>query len=144
MNPLFGEHMLTSNVIGILPGTDPVLSKEIIIVSAHRDHLGRTPDGIHYPGANDDLSGLAATLELARAFVKFKAENKPNKRTLMFVAYGAEEQHEMGSMYHVVNPLPGYPNKNIVLMITIDMIGQGYDKWGKFSQSELNEYATTG
>ncbi|MFZ6687694.1 M28 family metallopeptidase [Undibacterium sp. SXout11W] len=142
-NPLFGERMLTSNVMGVLPGTDPVLSKEIIIVSAHRDHLGRTPDGIHYPGANDDLSGLAATLELARAFVKFKAENKPNKRTLMFVAYGAEEQHEMGSMYHVANPLPRYPNKNIVLMITIDMIGQGYDKWGRFSQSELNEYAQT-
>ncbi|MFZ6747161.1 M28 family metallopeptidase [Undibacterium sp. JH2W] len=142
-NPLFGERMASSNIIGILPGTDPVLSREVIIISGHRDHLGRTPDGIHYPGANDDLSGLAATMELARAFAQLKARNIANKRTLMFIAYGAEEQHEMGSMYHVAHPVPGAPNKNIVLMISIDMIGLGFDKWNNFSQARRDEYANT-
>lgn len=139
-NPLLGERMATSNVIGIIPGNDPDLSDEVIIISAHRDHLGQTPDDIHYPGANDDLSGLAATLELARMFMQHKGENK---RTLMFVAYGAEEQHEMGSMYHVAHPLPNFPNENIVLMISIDMIGLGYDKWSSFTPAQLNRYAST-
>ncbi|ELX09845.1 peptidase M28 [Janthinobacterium sp. HH01] len=139
-NPLLGQRMATSNVIGIIPGNDPDLSDEVIIISAHRDHLGQTPDDIHYPGANDDLSGLAATLELARMFMQHKGENK---RTLMFVAYGAEEQHEMGSMYHIAHPLPDFPNENIVLMISIDMIGLGYDKWSSFTPAQLNRYAHT-
>ncbi|MDY7578966.1 M28 family peptidase [Herbaspirillum sp. RTI4] len=142
-NPLHGERMATSNVIGIIPGNDRILSKEVIVISAHRDHLGSTPNGIPYPGANDDLSGLAAVMELARAFERQKVAKKPNKRTLMFVAYGAEEQREMGSMYHADHPLPGFPNKNIVLMISIDMIGLGYDKWSTFTQTQLNHYAKT-
>ena len=75
------------------------------------------------------------------AFTELKQTGQRNKRTLMFVAYGAEEQDEMGSMHHVANPLPGYPNKNIVLMITIDMIGLGFDKWNNFSPAQLNAYA---
>jgi hypothetical protein len=142
-NPLLGERMATSNVIGVIPGSDPLLSKEIIIVSAHRDHLGRNPDGVQYPGANDDLSGLAATLELAHMFKQYRAENKPNKRTLMFVAYGAEEQQDMGSMYHVAHPLPGFPNENIVLMISIDMIGLGFDEWSNFTPAQLSRYANS-
>ncbi|CUI04538.1 M28 family metallopeptidase [Massilia antarctica] len=139
-NPLLGERMATSNVIGIIPGNDPELSDEIIIISAHRDHLGQTPDGVHYPGANDDLSGLASVMELARLFMQHKGGNK---RTLMFIAYGAEEQHEMGSMHHVAHPLPDFPNENIVLMISIDMIGQGYDKWSSFTPAQLSRYANT-
>ena len=139
-NPLLGERMATSNVIGIIPGNDPELSDEIMIISAHRDHLGQTPDGVHYPGANDDLSGLASVMELARLFMQHKGGNK---RTLMFIAYGAEEQHEMGSMHHVAHPLPDFPNENIVLMISIDMIGQGYDKWSSFTPAQLSRYANT-
>lgn len=137
-NPLFGMTAPTSNIIGILPGNDPRLSKEVVIVSGHRDHLGHNPDGVHYPGANDDLSGVAATVELARAFAKLKDRNK---RTLMFVAYSAEEQHDMGSMHHVDHPLPAAPNKNIVLMITIDMIGRGYDPWARFTQAQMDAYS---
>lgn len=138
-NPLYGMKAPTSNLIGILPGNDPRLSKEVVIVSGHRDHLGHNPDGVQYPGANDDLSGVASTVELARAFARLKQKNK---RTLMFVAYGAEEQHDMGSMYHVDHPVPAAPNKNIVLMITIDMIGRGYDAWGGFSQAQMDAYSS--
>ncbi|UMR28884.1 M20/M25/M40 family metallo-hydrolase [Massilia sp. MB5] len=139
-NPLLGKRMATSNVIGIIPGNDPALAREVIIISAHRDHLGRAPGGAHYPGANDDLSGLAATLELARMFAHYKGSNK---RTLMFVAYGAEEQGEMGSMHHVAHPLPGFPNKHIVLMISIDMIGRGFERWSSYSQAQRDRYAET-
>lgn len=135
-----GTRVNTSNIIGIIPGNDPVLSKEVIIVSGHRDHLGHTKGGTQYPGANDDLSGVASTIELARAFSKLKTKNK---RTLMFVAYGAEEQEFMGSMYQVAHPVHSAPNENIVLMITIDMIGRGFDNWGSFSQTELDGYANT-
>jgi hypothetical protein len=139
-NPLAGTLANTSNIIGIIPGNDPVLSKEVIIISGHRDHLGHTPGGIQYPGANDDLSGIAATIELARAFATLKSKNK---RTLMFVAYGAEEQEYMGSMYQVAHPIPAAVNENIVLMITIDMIGRGFDAWSSFSQAQMDRYANT-
>ncbi|MEK8033327.1 M20/M25/M40 family metallo-hydrolase [Ideonella sp. DXS29W] len=137
-NPLYGQKASSSNIIGIIPGNDPVLSKEVVIISGHRDHLGYDPSAIQYPGANDDLSGVAATLELARAFYKLKAKNK---RTLMFVAYGAEEQAQMGSMHHVDHPVAAAPNKNIVFMTTIDMIGRGFDKWADFSQSQMDSYS---
>ena len=138
-NPQIGLKAETANIIGIIPGNDATLSKEVIIISGHRDHLGHNPGGVQYPGANDDLSGVASAIELAHAFSELKTRNK---RTLMFVAYGAEEQVDMGSMYHADHPVPVAPNKNIVLMITIDMIGRGYDKWSNFSQSEMDQYSS--
>lgn len=137
-NPLLGTAMASSNVIGILPGNDSELSKEVILISAHRDHLGCTPKREQYPGANDDLSGLASIMELARKFAQHKGENK---RTLMFVAYGAEEQKEMGSMHHIATLLPDSSHKSIVLMISIDMIGLGYDAWSGFGQDKRKRYA---
>lgn len=137
-NPSLGTRARTSNVMGLLPGNDPKLAKEVIIVSAHHDHLGQTPHGVPYPGANDDATGVAATLELARAFAQLKGNNK---RTLLFVAYGAEEQEEMGSMYHVENPLPAVPNKNIIMMLSIDMIGRGFNAWTAMPQKELDQYS---
>lgn len=134
-NPEFGKLVRSSNILGVIPGNDPLLKHEVIIVSAHRDHLGHTPDGIHYPGANDDLSGVAATLEIARAFVKL---NGLNKRTLLFAAYGAEEQGDMGSTYHAAHPVPYASHKNVVLMISIDMVGRGFEDWTRFSSKTLN------
>lgn len=120
-NPLLGKTVKTSNIIGVIPGNDPVLAKEVIIVSGHRDHLGHTPENVQYPGANDDLTGIAATVELARAFAAIQHKNK---RTLMFVAFGAEEQDRMGSTFQVAHPVRLAPNRNIVLMMSIDMIGR--------------------
>ncbi len=138
-NLQLGQKANTSNIIGILPGNDPELAKEVIIISGHRDHLGFNNDlRKQYPGANDDLTGVAATLELARAFAKLEGQNK---RTLMFVAYGAEEQKYMGSIYHSQNPVAAAPNAQIVLMISIDMIGLGYDKWQSFSQKQMDAYS---
>ncbi len=139
-NPLLGQSVSSNNILGLLPGSDPQLRHELIIISAHHDHLGWTADGRYYPGANDDLSGLAAMLELARAFKALHDSGKPNKRSLLFVAYGAEEQYEMGSMYHAAHPLADFPNNRIALMISIDMMGLGYQDWRHYSAQQRHAY----
>jgi aminopeptidase YwaD len=113
------------NVIGILEGTDSVLRNEAIVIGGHYDHLGRggqgslTPNStdIHF-GADDNASGTAGVLELA--IQAAKARN--NKRTLIFVAFGAEEEGLIGSNYYVNNPV--FPLEQTVAMVNMDMIGR--------------------
>jgi len=113
------------NVIGIVEGTDPVLKSEAIVIGAHYDHLGRGGAGslaansteIHH-GADDNASGTAAILELARQF----ARDKKNKRTLIFMAFGGEEEGLLGSKYYVNNPV--WPLDKTVAMINLDMVGR--------------------
>ncbi len=113
------------NVIGILEGTDPVLKNEAIVIGAHYDHLGKGGQGslainsteIHH-GADDNASGVAGVLELARQFAK----ERKNKRTLIFVAFGGEEEGLIGSKFYVNNPV--FPLEKTVAMINMDMIGR--------------------
>ena len=113
------------NVIGILPGTDPQLKSEAIIIGAHYDHLGRGGAGslaanstdIHH-GADDNASGTSAVLELARQFAK----EKKNKRTLIFMAFGGEEEGLLGSKHYVNNPV--WPLDKTIAMINLDMVGR--------------------
>lgn len=113
------------NVIGILYGHDPALKNEAIIIGAHYDHLGRGGQGslavnssdIHH-GADDNASGTAAILELARQFAK----EKKNKRTIIFMAFGGEEEGLLGSKYYVNNPV--WPLDKTVAMINLDMVGR--------------------
>ena len=108
------------NVIGMLPGTDPELSKEAILFSAHLDHLGvRTGVGdVIYNGADDDASGVTAVVTLADAF---GAMPRP-KRTLLFMAFWGEESGLLGSKQFVANP--SWPLEKIVANINIEMIGR--------------------
>jgi hypothetical protein len=113
------------NVIGILEGHDPVLKNEAIVIGAHYDHLGRGGQGslaanssdIHH-GADDNASGTAAIIELARQFAK----DKSNKRTIIFVAFSGEEDGLFGSKYYVNNPV--FPLDKTVAMINLDMVGR--------------------
>jgi hypothetical protein len=117
------------NVIGILPGTDRTLKNEAIIIGAHYDHLGHGGQGsldvnstaIHH-GADDNASGTAAILELAREFVR----EKKNKRTLIFIAFGGEEEGLIGSKYYVNNPV--FPLDKTIAMINLDMVGRLKDQ----------------
>ncbi|MDQ3130037.1 MAG: M20/M25/M40 family metallo-hydrolase [Acidobacteriota bacterium] len=117
------------NVIGILEGTDAVLKSEAIIIGAHYDHLGKGGQGslavnsqeIHH-GADDNASGVAAMLELARQF----AEAKNNKRTLIFIAFGGEEEGLIGSKFYTSNPI--FPLNKTVAMINLDMVGRLKDE----------------
>jgi hypothetical protein len=116
------------NVIGILEGRDDVLKNEAIVIGAHYDHLGRGGQGslavnssdVHH-GADDNASGTAAILELARYFAK----EKINKRTLIFVAFSGEEEGLIGSKYYVNNPV--FPLEKTVAMINLDMVGRMKD-----------------
>ncbi len=113
------------NVIGVLEGNDNALKNEAIVIGAHYDHLGRGGQGslavnstaIHH-GADDNASGVAAMLELARQFAK----SKTNKRTLIFIAFGGEEEGLLGSKFYVNNPV--FPLAKTVAMINMDMIGR--------------------
>lgn len=107
----------TANVVGVLPGRDPVLGKEYVVYSAHHDHLGvGTPangDSI-YNGAADNASGTAAILAIAEAFARMPADQKP-RRSIMFAAVAAEESGLLGSQKFCVDPpiAPGYMAANI-------------------------------
>jgi hypothetical protein len=118
------------NVIGVLEGSDPILKKENIIIGAHYDHLGRGGEGslaskpgeIHH-GADDNASGTAGLIELARLF---SVQRSKLKRTLIFIAFGGEEEGLLGSNYYVNHPLA--PLTNTVGMINMDMIGRMKDR----------------
>ncbi len=107
----------TANVVGVLPGRDPVLSKEYVVYSAHHDHLGvGTPangDSI-YNGAVDNASGTAAMLAIADAFARMPADQKP-RRSIMFAAVAAEESGLLGSQKFCTDPpvAPGYMAANV-------------------------------
>lgn len=110
-----------SNVIGVIPGSAPTLRDEVVIIGAHLDHMGKRPNGDLYAGADDNASGLAVMLELARAAVE--SGLKP-ARTLMFAAYNAEELGLHGSCYYVQQK-PLYPLASTKVMISVDMVGIG-------------------
>ena len=113
------------NVIAILPGSDPKLKEEVIVLSAHLDHIGITKpvkgDSINN-GALDNAAGVATTLEVARAFTEAK---KRPRRSIMFLTVTGEEKGLLGAEYFARNPT--VPLKNIAGDVDIDMPVLTYD-----------------
>ena len=109
------EPTVTTNAIGWRPGTDP--DAGVILISAHLDHLGVRADGTIMHGANDDASGVAAVLELARAL----SSGEAHRRGLLFVAFGSEEVGGLGSGWF--GDHPPVPLSEIVANLAIEMIG---------------------
>ncbi len=109
------EQGVTTNAIGWLQGSDPTAG--VLMISAHLDHIGVRPDGVVMYGANDDASGTVAVIELANAL----AASGPHERSIMFVAYGAEEAGLLGSRYFVDHP--PIPLEEIAANLEIEMIG---------------------
>ena len=112
--------MPSSNVIGVLLGSDPKLQDEVVILSAHLDHIGvgapdKTGDTINN-GAEDNAIGIASLIEEAKRFV---ASGKPPRRTILFLAVTAEEKGLIGSDYFANNPT--VPLKSIVADVNLDM-----------------------
>jgi acetylornithine deacetylase/succinyl-diaminopimelate desuccinylase-like protein len=114
-----------SNVIGLLPGRDPVLRNEAIIVGAHYDHLGLggfgslDPDstGKVHNGADDNASGAAMLIQIASRLAA-----TPPARTVIFIAFSGEELGLLGSSYYVKQPI--YPLSTTLAMINLDMVGR--------------------
>ncbi len=106
------------NVVGWYPGADESVREEHICVGAHLDHLG-VQGGELFPGADDNGSGSTAVLQLARAI--HAGTIKP-RRSVLLMAFGAEERGLLGSKYYAENPLR--PLEKMVCMLNIDMIGR--------------------
>ncbi|HYO62517.1 MAG TPA: M28 family peptidase [Pyrinomonadaceae bacterium] len=115
----------TENVVAFIPGSDPRLRAEVVVISSHYDHLGTdaslTGDRI-YNGAADDASGVAASLELARAFVRAKAEGFGPRRSLLFVNFSGEEKGLIGST-HYAQREPLVPLEQTVAVVNMDGVG---------------------
>jgi len=115
----------TQNVVALLPGTDPALRGEYVVVGAHFDHLGRSSESAQDPeardairnGADDNASGTAAVLELARLLAR-----RPVKRSVVFVTFSGEELGLLGSQYFVEHA--PVPIDRLQAMLNFDMVGR--------------------
>lgn len=115
------EDRRAANVIGILPGTDPERASEVVVLGAHYDHLGRV-DGAVHPGADDNASGTAVVLGLARSF----SMSGGTPRTLVFALFGGEEAGLLGSTHYVRRPT--LPMERTIAMLNFDMVGRMRDR----------------
>jgi hypothetical protein len=111
-----------TNVLGVLPGQDTSRQDDVIIVGAHRDHFGEQA-GLQFPGADDNASGTAVMLELAR--VLSQSAISP-KRSILFVSFDGEERGLLGSTLYVSHP--ALPLQKTVAMINLDHLGVGNGK----------------
>jgi acetylornithine deacetylase/succinyl-diaminopimelate desuccinylase-like protein len=113
------------NVVGILPGRDPVLRNQTVVLGAHYDHLGRggfgslDPDstGKIHNGADDNASGAAALIQVAARLAA-----SPPARTVVFIAFSGEELGLLGSAHYVKEPI--YPLGATLAMVNLDMVGR--------------------
>jgi Iap family predicted aminopeptidase len=120
LNKKYGGNLGDSeNIWAFIEGSEK--PNEIIVISAHYDHVG-TKDGEVYNGADDDGSGTSALLELAQAFQIAKKEGHGPKRSILFLHVTGEEHGLHGSRFYSENPL--FPLENTVADVNIDMIGR--------------------
>lgn len=106
------------NVLATLPGVDPRLNQEVVVVGAHFDHLGADQGEVYY-GADDNASGTAGLLEIAEAFAR---NTQGPRRSVLFAGWDAEESGLLGSYYYVARPT--YPLERTVAKFQMDMIGR--------------------
>ena len=113
----FKSSYQSQNVIGYVEGTE--FPDSVVVVSAHYDHLGMMGNKVYFPGANDNASGTALLLNLAYHYT----HKELPKKTIVFIAFGAEEAGLIGSKYFVENTL--IPLKKINFVMNIDLMGTG-------------------
>ncbi|MBU8882508.1 M28 family peptidase [Kaistella sp. DKR-2] len=109
----------SENILAFIKGSEK--PDEIIVISAHYDHVG-TKNGVVYNGADDDGSGTVAVMEIAKAFNKAKKAGHGPKRSILFLHVTGEEHGLLGSKYYADHPI--YPMANTVANLNIDMIGR--------------------
>jgi hypothetical protein len=122
------------NVVGMLPGSDPALRDQYIVVSAHYDHLG-VRNGRIYNGANDDGSGVVSAIEIANALTSLEVHPK---RSIVFAAFFGEEEGLLGSRYYTHHP-PA-PLRSTVANINLEQMGRTDEQDGP----ETGAFAFTG
>lgn len=116
------EFLEGSNVLAVIEGTDEKLKKEYVFVTAHYDHLGIADSTVIYYGADDNASGTAGVIEIARAFAEAKKQGIGPKRTVVCMLVSGEEKGLLGSKFYTDYPL--FPLDKTTVDINIDMIGR--------------------
>jgi Zn-dependent M28 family amino/carboxypeptidase len=119
------ESLTAENVLCYIEGSDPVLKNQIVIISAHYDHIGITNGQINN-GADDDGSGTVSTLELAEAFMEAKKNGQGPRRSILILNVSGEEKGLLGSEWY--SDFPVFPLENTVCDLNIDMIGRKDDQ----------------
>jgi len=125
------EVLLGQNLLGFIEGSD--LKDEIVIVSAHYDHVGRKGEEV-YNGADDNASGTSTVLEIAEALQLGKLMKNGPRRSVLCLMMTGEEKGLLGSEYYVGNPV--YPIENTIADVNIDMVG----RWGEEYQGTTEPY----
>jgi hypothetical protein len=119
------RQVLGDNVLAFIEGSDPKLKHEIVVVSAHYDHLGKRGTSI-YRGADDNGSGTSTVLEIAQALQVAKAQGKGTRRSVLCLWVTGEEMGLLGSNYYVNFPI--FPLENTIADVNIDMVGRVDEK----------------
>jgi hypothetical protein len=146
--PPVDKHVLAKNLIGILRGSDPELSKTAVLLTAHYDHIGtietatgmameRTGDSADriYNGANDDGSGTVSVIQIARALAKLQPRPK---RSIVFMTFFGEERGELGSRFYGNHPI--FPLSQTVADLNLEQMGRTDSTTGR----HLNDASVTG
>lgn len=120
VNTKYEKEKEVVNIVGILEGNDPILKNEYLILGAHLDHVGQQAGKIYFPGANDNASGSAALLQIAR---ELELQKNKLRRSIIFAFFASEEQGLHGSAF-LANNLP-VPKEKIKAMFNLDCIGFG-------------------
>ena len=122
----YKKQLIGDNVLGYIEGSDPKLKDELVIMTAHYDHLGKRGDDI-YNGADDNGSGTSTMLEVAEAFAQAKEAGKGPKRSILIMLVTGEEKGLLGSKYYVEKPI--FPIANSIANINVDMVGRVDEKY---------------
>jgi hypothetical protein len=116
------EKFTAENVLAFIPGSDPELKDEVVIITAHYDHVGVNDKGEVYNGADDDGSGTVTALELAQAFKAAYDEGNGPRRSVLVMTVSGEEKGLLGSEWYAEYPI--FPLEKTVCDLNIDMIGR--------------------
>jgi hypothetical protein len=115
------ELIYSTNVMAFIEGSDLKLKEEIVVISAHYDHLGKRGKDV-YNGADDNGSGTTALLELAQAYAQAVKDGNGPRRSVLLMWVSGEEKGLLGSEYYVDNPI--FPLENTIVDVNVDMIGR--------------------
>lgn len=115
------KELVGENVLGFVEGVDPALKDEVLVVSAHYDHIGKRGDSV-FNGADDNGSGTSTVLEVAEAFVTAKNQGVGPRRSVLFLLVSGEEKGLLGSEYYASHPI--FPLAQTIANINVDMVGR--------------------
>ncbi len=115
------RRLVGENVMGFVEGSDPELKDEVLVISAHFDHIGMRGDEI-FNGADDNGSGTSTLLELAEAYTLAKKQGMGPRRSILFLLVSGEEKGLLGSEYYANHPV--FPLANTIADINVDMVGR--------------------